>query len=243
MREQEEFYLIPSSIPLREAWQKALPLYFDNFLLFVGVLLVAQVAAEILNFFLVLEGQPLFIRLLASLPGLALVSMGYYALVQAVTERSYGEPITLLEALGYSFAMLGPILLTNLVLLGVLLLPLAVLLVASIPLALLLGGLGSLVAGVGGGAVLGSFFAFVPFVLVAEGRYGWSAIRRSFELTKREWGKVAITMIAVLLPPLILDRAFEESWVVFLLQALYEPLPLIVLAELYRSARAQLGEL
>lgn len=248
MHKPEDLFLTPPSISLREAWLKAFPLYLNNLLVFAAIGFLASAVSEVVDSLLKQQSQPFLIELLSSLPGAVLRSLGHLALAKAISNQAVERSTSLADAYGFAFRMLGPLLLTDLVILGLFLVPgaLAFLLtVASALVAIALGGIGLLALGI---ATFAAFLlvllliSFVPYVLAVEGCYGWSAIRRSFELMRTSWLKVLITLVAIGLPLVMINRAFEIPWVIMVLTALYYPLPFAVLYYLYADARVRTGE-
>ena len=87
------------------------------------------------------------------------------------------------------------------------------------------------------------FTAFLPFVFVEEGIYGWEGIRRSYELVSTDWVAVLAVVLLGGLPLAIMSLLLSGVWITALLSALYVPLPVAVLAFLYLDIRRDRGEL
>jgi len=226
-------------LTMGEAWKRALALYRKNFLTFFGIALIARLSGELLYFLLVSESQPLEVSLLALLPGIFITFLGSYALSKAILDRIQGRTASLQEAYGFVLSEIGPILGTLALILG---LEVAIF-VTAVGLTALIRFIGLLWLY----AALFAFFlvllftAFIAFVFVEEGVYGWAGIRRSYELVRRDWGAVLVVLLLIVFPSLLLGLLFPESWIVAGIEALYDPLPFGVLAFLYLDIRRNIG--
>ena len=243
MREAERESLPSQDRPLTvgAAWRLALAFYRENFFAFFGIALIASLLGRLLGYLFTSESQSPLVGLLASMPGLTAESFGYYALAKAILDRLRNQPTHLRDAYGFALDEAGPILLTLAWILGLVIAPILIA-IGLAALSPLLGFLGIFASFIALFLVL-LFTAFISFVFVEEGVYGWEGIRRSYELVCTDWGSVLVVQLLIVFPPLLLGLLLPESWFVAGLEALYYPLPFAALALLYLDIRKDRGEL
>ncbi|GEM_PF-2470316 len=231
---------LPGDRPLTAgaAWKLGLILYFRNFLVFFGIALIASSLGALLIYLFTSESQSPLVGLLARMPGLVAEFFGYYALAKAILDRLRNQPTGLRDAYGFALDEASLILLNFSWILGLILASTLI----ALGLAVLSPLLGIFAAFIALFLVM-LFTAFLPFVFVEEGIYGWEGIRRSYELVSTDWVAVLAVVLLGGLPLAIMSLLLSGVWITVLLSALYSPLPFAVLAFLYLDIRRDRGEL